>query len=58
MTPFIATNKTYLNPINANIPFYSRSMEVSLVGPDLAIAKICATVPSRIRKKLFLRSYS
>lgn len=43
----MAVNKLYLNLINANIPFYSRRTEVSLMGPDLVIAKeICTTVPS------------
>lgn len=48
VSPFIATNKQYLDLINANIPFYSRRTEVSLVGPNLAIVKeICATIPSQ-----------
>lgn len=46
---FIATNKLHLDGINANVPFYGKSTEVSLEGPNLAIAKeICATVPSQI----------
>lgn len=49
VSPFMAMNKLYLDLINANIPFYSRRTEVSLIGPDLAIAKeICTTVPSWI----------